>query len=283
MDATKLPVTVVIPVKNEERNLPKCLDRLARFEKVIVVDSGSTDRTREIAVSAGCEFVEFKWDGCFPKKRNWLLMNQPPTTEWVFFLDADEYIPPEFVDELASVLPKTEHAGFRIVYSNYFMGKKLSHGVPQIKLPLFRVGSGLYERIDEQRWSGLDMEVHEHPVLSGSVGQLKTLIDHQDFKGMDAYIARHEQYASWEANRFMTLKKTPQSHADLTRGQVRKYANITKWWLAPGYFMYSYVAKLGFLDGWAGFVFARKKAQYFANIRRKIGELERAGADTIGN
>ncbi len=66
MPALRLPVTVVIPVKNEERNLARCLDRLKRFDKIVVVDSGSTDRTREIAQEHGCEFVSFRWDGHFP-------------------------------------------------------------------------------------------------------------------------------------------------------------------------------------------------------------------------
>jgi len=267
----QLPITVIIPVKNEERNLPRCLALLKRFAKVVVIDSGSTDRTREIAIEHGCEFVSFVWNGKFPKKRNWLLMNHPPTTPWVFFLDADEYVPPSFVDELARTLPTTAHVGFRVVYWNYFLGKKLRHGVPQIKLPLFRVGSGLYERIDEEHWSGLDMEVHEHPILDGSVGQLETLVDHQDFKGLDAYIARHREYAAWETQRYLTLMRNPPNPLDqLTPIQQRKYANLTRWWLAPAYFFYSWIWKLGILDGYAGFVFAKMKAQYFTQIRRNI-------------
>ena len=273
MPALRLPVTVVIPVKNEERNLARCLDRLKRFAKIVVIDSGSTDRTREIAQEHGCEFVSFRWDGHFPKKRNWFLLNHPPTTPWVFFLDADEYLTDEFVDELARALAMTTYVGFRVMYSNYFLGKKLKYGVPQIKLPIFRVGSGLYERIDEDEWSALDMEVHEHPVLEGTVGQLNTLVDHQDFKGLDAYIARHKEYASWEARRYLKLRETPEAMAHFTAIQRRKYDSLTSWWLAPSYFLYSWVWKRGILDGWAGFVFAKMKASYFSQIRRKIREF----------
>jgi glycosyltransferase involved in cell wall biosynthesis len=273
MSALRLPVTVVIPVKNEERNLARCLGRLKRFAKIVVIDSGSTDRTREIAQEHGCEFVLFRWDGHFPKKRNWFLLNHPPTTPWVFFLDADEYLADEFVDELARALAMTTHAGFRVMYSNFFLGKKLKYGVPQIKLPIFRVGSGLYERIDEDEWSALDMEVHEHPVLEGTVGQLNTLVDHQDFKGLDAYIARHKEYASWEARRFLKLRETPEAMAHFTAIQRRKYDSLTSWWLAPSYFLYSWLWKRGILDGWAGFVFAKMKASYFSQIRRKVREF----------
>ena len=273
MPALRLPVTVAIPVKNEERNLARCLDRLKRFAKIVVIDSGSTDRTREIAQEHGCEFVLFRWDGQFPKKRNWFLLNHPPATPWVFFLDADEYLTDEFIDELARALAMTTHAGFRVMYSNYFLGKKLKYGVPQIKLPIFRVGSGLYERIDEDEWSALDMEVHEHPVLEGTVGQLNTLVDHQDFKGLDAYIARHKEYASWEARRYLKLRETPEAMAHFTAIQRRKYDSLTSCWLAPSYFLYSWLWKRGILDGWAGFVFAKMKASYFSQIRRKVREF----------
>ena len=273
MPALRLPVTVAIPVKNEERNLARCLDRLKRFAKIVVIDSGSTDRTREIAQEHGCEFVLFRWDGQFPKKRNWFLLNHPPATPWVFFLDADEYLTDEFIDELARALAMTTHVGFRVMYSNYFLGKKLKYGVPQIKLPIFRVGSGLYERIDEDEWSALDMEVHEHPVLEGTVGQLNTLVDHQDFKGLDAYIARHKEYASWEARRYLKLRETPEAMAHFTAIQRRKYDSLTSWWLAPSYFLYSWLWKRGILDGWAGFVFAKMKASYFSQIRRKVREF----------
>lgn len=270
MPATKLPVTVVIPVRNEERNLPECLKRLDRFEKVVVIDSGSTDRTREIALAAGCEFVEFRWDGKFPKKRNWLLINRPPTTPWVFFLDADEYLTEEFVDELTRTLEQTKHVGLRVNYTNYFMDRQLKWGLAQVKLPIFRVGSGLYERIEEDNWSKLDMEVHEHPVLDGSVGELHSKVDHRDFKGLDAYLARHEAYAQWESRRYAKLMETPGARRSFTTTQRVKYGALKSWWLAPAYFCYCWIWKLGFLDGHAGFVFAKLKAQYFARIRALI-------------
>ena len=306
-NTAKLPVTVVIAVKNEERNLPLCLEHLSRFSKIVVIDSGSTDQTRAIAEKFGCEFIPFKWDGHYPKKRNWYLLNHHVDTPWVFFLDADEYVTDEFVNELERAIAKTQHAGFWVNYSNYFLGQELKYGVPQLKLPLFKVGAGLYERINEDAWSSLDMEVHEHPVLQGSVGELKSKIDHNDFKGLHSYIAKHNEYSSWEARRYMKLRNasapmgaTTPGAADSAHGngtsaptenisstnsaigdqhftniQRRKYNNLTRWWLAPAYFLYTFVYKLGFLDGRAGYVFARMKAIYFWQIRLKIAELER--------
>ena len=78
---TPLPITVVIPTRNEARNLAECLPRLARFAEVVVVDSGSTDGSRELAESLGARWVEFAWDGRFPKKRNWFLRQHLPKSK----------------------------------------------------------------------------------------------------------------------------------------------------------------------------------------------------------
>jgi glycosyltransferase involved in cell wall biosynthesis len=268
-----LPVTVVVPVKNEERNLPTCLERVRGFAEVLVVDSNSTDRTLAIARDSGATVLQFAWDGRFPKKRNWVLQNHAFKTPWALFLDADEYVTPAFVEELRRVLPTTSHAGFWITYGNVFMGRELRFGGPMTKLALIRVGSGEYERIEEEGWSGLDMEVHEHPVLAGSVGRITARIEHNDFKGLRAYIARHNEYSSWEAARYTRLAHTPEAWHSFTPAQQRKYRSLGSWWLAPAYFFYCYVWKQGFRDGFAGFAFAVMKGIYLFQTRLKIIEL----------
>ena len=201
-----LPVTVCIPVRNEEKNLPACLASLAgAFGEIVVVDSGSNDRTRLIAEEAGAVILDFKWDGTFPKKRNWALRNYEWKTPWVLFLDADERVTPAFVEELRGVLPTTDKVGFWISFTDWFMGKPLNHGDVFCKLALFRIGAGEYERFPEQWWSDLDMEVHEHPVLEGQIGEIKTRLEHHDYRGLHSYIWRHNEYSTWESNRFMWL------------------------------------------------------------------------------
>ena len=278
---SKIAVTVVIPVKNEERNLPKCLSRLGRFAEIVVVDSGSTDRTEAISREAGAEYLLFKWDGRFPKKRNWVLQNRTFTTPWILFLDADEYVDEKFVDELAATLTASTHDGYWIQYSNFFMGKELKHGSPMRKLALIRTGAGFYERIDENEWSKLDMEVHEHPVLSGTIGELATTVEHNDYKGLHAYITRHNDYSSWEAARVERLEQTPEAWSAFTKTQRKKYAALSKWWLAPAYFVHSYIVKRGCLDGSAGLAFAIMKGIYFFQIRMKI--MERRASSARGN
>lgn len=271
-----LPVTVAIPTRNEAANLPACLARLGRFARVVVIDSGSTDATLEIARAAGAEVVDFRWNGAFPKKRNWFLRNRAIATPWVLFLDADEFVDDAFCEELARTLPGTPHAGFWLTYDNWFLGRRLRHGEPNRKLALFRVGAGEYERIDEERWSGLDMEIHEHPVLAGSIGEIAARIEHRDDRGLAHWRRKHAEYAEWEARRTELLRREGRvASAELSPRQRRKYASLGRWWLPWAYFLHVYVVKRGFLDGWPGFVFAREKARYFRDIGRRLRALRR--------
>jgi glycosyltransferase involved in cell wall biosynthesis len=172
VDENLLDLTIVIPVKNEEVNLPKCLKAIGNdlTRNIVVLDSGSTDRTKEIARRFDVELVDFHWNGRFPKKRNWYLRNYEINTKWILFLDADEYLTESFKVELRSALAKNDKQGYWLSYSVYFLGKKLKGGYPLRKLALFQVQSGEYEQIDEDRWSNLDMEVHEHPIVRGPPG-----------------------------------------------------------------------------------------------------------------
>ena len=105
-NAATLPVTVAIPVKNEEANLARCLEALGRFAEIVLIDSGSTDRTVEIARDFGIRIVNFEWDGKYPKKRNWFLLNEPPEQSWVLFLDADEVVNDAFCALLYKLLSR---------------------------------------------------------------------------------------------------------------------------------------------------------------------------------
>lgn len=269
-----IPVSVVVPTKNEAVNLSRCLERLAGFDEIVVVDSGSEDATCSVARSFKARVVDFRWNGQFPKKRNWTLRNVQLRNEWVLFIDADEYVSDEFKAAVAQALPHTTHAGFWLTYENRFLGRRMRHGDKLRKLALFRRGRGEYERIEEERWTNLDMEVHEHPVLTGTAGRINAPILHEDFKGLSAYLQRHNAYSDWEARRYLALSTSSGAKGcRLTARQRIKYRLMDSWLLAPAYFVASYGVKFGFLDGREGFVFAALKAQYFFQIKCKIVEL----------
>ena len=275
-------ITVVLPVKNEAKNLPRCIAAVSDLGPVVVVDSGSADHTKDVAKAAGAEVLNFEWDGQFPKKRNWTLRNYGFKTEWVLFLDADEFVSPVFIEEVKAAINNTEQVGFWLNFSNHFMGQQLRGGDAFRKLALFRVGAGEYEKIDEDNWSHLDMEVHEHPVLDGSTGEIHAPIEHNDFRGLKHYIGKHNEYSSWEAARYFRLRENngvrSESESEsaewqgLTNRQKKKYRNLAKWWFAPAYFIVSYFLKKGFRDGAVGFHFSLLKAIYFYQIRLKILE-----------
>ena len=273
-----LPVSLIISTRNEEENLGACLQCVVgRFAEIVVVDSGSTDCTPSIAEAAGVRLVDFRWNGVFPKKRNWVLRNIELHQPWVMFLDADELVTDAFVAELDEVLPKTSHSGFWIAYDNCFLGTLMRHGDRMRKLCLFRHGAGEYERIEERRWSSLDMEIHEHPIIQGTVGSIAAPLIHADKRDFASHIAKHNEYSSWEAHRYYELQRSGlEVWAKLTPRQRKKYRNLDRWWLAPAYFFSAFVLRRGFCDGATGFRFALFKLFYFWQIRLKIEERRRS-------
>jgi glycosyltransferase involved in cell wall biosynthesis len=276
-EAEKLAVAVIVPTLNERRNIEDCLRSAARFAELVVVDSGSTDGTVEIAQRMGATVAPFRWNGRFPKKRNWTLDNHPLKSEWVLFLDADERVTPQFVAELQAILPSTLHSGFWIHYDNHFMGRLLRHGVPQRKLALFRTGAGRFERIDERRWSRFDMEIHEHPTINGTIGAVRRSLVHLDYSSLSHFIDKHNQYSDWEAHRIREMNRVAPG-ARLTVRQKVKYAAARYRVFSLVYFLIAYVGYRGFLDGRAGFNFAILKAIYFYQIALKLRELPYAEA-----
>lgn len=271
-----LDLTIAIPVRNEQLNLPGCIERIgADFAaRIVVIDSGSTDDTPAICERHGIERINFEWDGHFPKKRNWYLRNHPPATRWILFLDADEYLTEAFKRELRAKLPSSTKTGYWLNYTIHFLGKELRGGYPLKKLALFRVGAGEYEKIHEERWSNLDMEIHEHPILTGEIGTITSRIDHRDFRGVEHYVTKHNDYSSWEAGRFLKSMSVPEFFRNLTWKQKLKYRLMRSPLIGPIYFIGSYILMGGFRDGSRGLAFSLLKLGYFSQVYCKIQELQ---------
>jgi hypothetical protein len=140
------------------------------------------------------------------------------------------------------------------------------------KLALFQVGSGEYEKIDEDKWSKFDMEIHEHPILNGSVGSLKNKIRHEDFRDINHYVSKHQEYASWEASRYLKIVNDHSAQKLWTWKQKIKYRLMRTVWIGPLYFIGSYFFLGGFRDGARGLSFAILKMFYFNLVYCKIKE-----------
>lgn len=278
-----LSITIAIPIKNEEVLLQGCIDAIGTnfADKIIILDSGSTDGSLEIAKKNAIEVLVFNWNGQFPKKRNWYLQNFTPSTKWVLFLDADEYLSDSFKSEVRAKIEENNLVGFWLTYSRYFLGKKMKGGYPLRKLALFRVGAGEYEKIEENNWSKLDMEIHEHPVLKGNIGTIKSEIDHLDFRGISHYVIKHNEYASWEAERFIKMTENISNDEQWTWKQKIKYKLMLTPFIGPAFFFGSYFLLGGFRDGTRGLAFTILKASYFTQIYCKIKEIKIAKSGKV--
>jgi glycosyltransferase involved in cell wall biosynthesis len=279
-----LPVTVIVAVRNEARNLPRCLESLRDAGEVYVVDSQSTDRTVEIASSFGARIVQFHYQGGWPKKRQWAIDSLPFAYDWILLVDADEALTPELAEEIQTAVKDERFNGYHIALRLYFLGRELRHcGASFYKLALFRRGIGRYEcRLKEQDASMADMEVHEHVVVDGATARLKRPLLHHNVESLSHYIRKHDEYSNWEARVSLKGEASVQelaptlfgSQAQRRRWLRREFFGIPGSSLA--FFLYKYVLRLGFLDGVPGLIFCGLQGVQFFHIKAKIYEL-RAG------
>ena len=123
-----IPVSVVIPTRNEARHLTRCLEAARRFSEIYVVDSQSTDSTVDVARSLGAEVVQFHYHGGWPKKRQWALDSLPFENDWVLLLDADEILTPELADEIGKAIRNPNFSGYRVFLQISFLGRDLRFG-----------------------------------------------------------------------------------------------------------------------------------------------------------
>lgn len=275
-----MPVSVIIPVRNEAKNLPRCLEALADAEEVIVVDSQSTDATVEIAREFGAQVVQFRYPGGWPKKRQWAMDTLPLANEWILLLDADEVLTPELAAEIRRAIQNAEVNGYYIALRMYFLGRVLRHGDASFwKLPLFRRGKGKYEcRLKDQDASMADMEVHEHVYVEGKTARLECPLIHHNIESLSRYIQKHDEYSNWEA-RVLSQERPGNEIVPSffgTQAQRRRWLK-KKLFAIPGspllLFLYRYLFRLGFLDGVPGLIYCGFQAVQMFHTKSKIYEL----------
>jgi glycosyltransferase involved in cell wall biosynthesis len=286
----KVLVSVLIATRNEERNLPRCLEALEWVDEIVIVDSQSTDRTVEIAESHGAKVVQFRYQGGWPKKRQWALETFPLKNEWILVLDADEIMTPELREEIASAIERPTINGYYLRFQIHFLGKQLRYGDTELwKLVLFRRAKGRYEcRTDQQDASMGDVEIHEHVIVDGPTARLKHPVRHENFNSLSRYIEKHNEYSNWEARVLYNLKHgiQPQDSVQLeakwfggTQAQKRRWLK-TRFFQIPGFsvltFLYHYVLRLGFLDGIPGLIYCSFKGVQRFHTKAKIYEMELA-------
>ena len=282
----KLPITVLIAARNEEKNIGRCLSSVSPAKRVILIDSQSQDRTERIARDYGAEVIQFYYRGGYPKKRQWALDFIPIQTQWIFLLDADEAVPDPLWAEIGNALNQPGGPdAYLITKGFHFMGRRFRHGGFSHKaVLLFRRGKGRFEEIVEEDPSGLDMEVHERLLVEGKIGRLKTPLIHEDFKGLEAYISRHNQYSSWEAKLRQKLLNGSNGKASAVHPRLlgdhqerRRFLKMIAMRVPfepQLWFFYHYIFRLGFLEGRPGLISSRIRSEYIAQVRAKLYELQ---------
>jgi glycosyltransferase involved in cell wall biosynthesis len=279
----KLPVSVIVAARNEEKNLPRCLDALRNIGEVYVIDSASTDATPEIARSFGAKVVQFRYQGGWPKKRQWAMENLPLAFEWILLVDADEALTPELAEEIRRSIANPEFNGYYISLRMYFLGRILRHGSANFwKLALFRRGKGGYEcRLKDQDLSMADMEVHEHVVVDGPTARLQNPLIHHNVESLFRYIQKHDEYSNWEAKVWVSGEANGQLPPTFfgTQAQRRRWVK-TKFLGIPGaplwFFLFKYLFSLGFLDGVPGLIYCGFQAVQVFHVKSKIYEMQQA-------
>ncbi|MFN6201594.1 MAG: glycosyltransferase family 2 protein [Acidobacteriota bacterium] len=283
----RIPLSVIVPVKNEELNLSACLASVSFADEIWVVDSGSTDGTGAIARQAGAEVVQFAYAGGFPRKKNWALANLPFKNEWILLIDADERVTPELEAEIRDVIA-TERGvdGYYINRKLIFLGRWIRHcgWYPSWNLRLFKHRLGRYERLETDAVENAgDVEVHEHVVLDGRAEYLRHDLLHEDFKSVYHFIERHNRYSNWEAKVYHNfahgIEGRARIGASLFGSPLERKRFIKRLWARLPFrpllrFVWMYVIKAGFLDGRPGLIFCTLMTMHEAVISAKIYEEE---------
>lgn len=270
-----IPVSVIIMTKNEEKNIGKCLDSVAGFDQIFVVDSGSEDQTYRIATEKGAHVVQFKWNGKYPKKKQWSLENLPFRHDWVLYVDADEEVYPSLAREISGIMSaKPGYDGYFVKFDYVFLNKVLRFGHHVYKLAFFNRHKGKfldYEDLDAANmW---EVEGHYQPHIAGTTAVLKHRMLHDDHDSLFHYFARHNRYSDWEAVLRMKGKIVNRGEAQPGIRMMLKLLFHRMPFKGLVAFFHSYVIKLGFLDGAPGLHFALARAFYYWQIGIKSREL----------
>jgi len=256
----RVPISIIVPVKNEAGNIRECLQHLLWADEIFLVDSQSTDGTVQISEELGAKIVQFHFNGTYPKKKNWALENLPFRNEWVMVVDADELVTDELADEIMQAVERGECDGYYISRRFYFLGRWIRHCgyYPSYNLRLFKHRLGRYEKMIAA--GAGDNEVHEHVVFKGRTGYLRNDMLHYAYPNISTWVEKHDRYSNWEADLYERFRSGDPGGAEQHIG----FRQRLKRWLKRIYlglplrfvfrFFYAYIWKRGFLDGRPGFI-----------------------------
>lgn len=233
-----MKISATLVTLNEERNLPRALESLRWCDEIVVVDSGSSDRTREIARSHGARVIENEWPG-YAKQKN--LAAEAASHDWILSLDADERLSPELEQELRQLRSEgPRFDAYSMPRLARYLGRWIRHGgwYPDRKIRL-------YDR-RKARWAGA--YVHEAVSCDGAIGELQSDLLHDTCETFSDHIRTVDRYTTLAAQEMAAAGRR---------------VSLPRLLLAPPWtFVRTYFLRLGALDGWQGFLIASMAAFY---------------------
>ena len=207
-----------------------------------------------------------KWVN-FGVNRDQALKKAVGKADYALIIDADETLPKEAKNEIGKIIENknSTHEGYWINRRYFFLGKPLNHAYfPNWNLRLFKHKVGRYEKLTNIHTNSGDHEIHEHVIVNGSTGRLKSVMNHFAFPTIESFVEKHNRYSNWEAAVSQDAKnpisKLQNNNVNSRRQLKRLFKSMP---FRPTLrFLYVYILQKGFLDGWAGYVFARLHGQY---------------------
>ena len=268
-------VSVVILTRDEEQDLPVCLESLTWTDDVHVLDSGSTDLTPDISRKYGAEF-SFNAFKSFGQQRNFALDHLPLKYDWILFLDADEVVTPEFEKALKTSISEAEEniAGFYCCCKMILEGRwlKFCDDFPKWQFRVLKKGRANFTDFGHGQKEG---------EIKGELGFIKEPYLHYSFsKGWTQWVERHNKYSSDEASARL-YSRPPFKNIFSSNSSIRNPALKSFLCLVPGWpflrFLYAYLFNFGFLEGIQGFIFCVNMAYHEFLIVLKMRELKMNG------
>jgi len=271
-----VPLTALILTRDEEANIDRCLASLAWCSQLLVVDSGSTDRTTSLAIGAGADVVTNPWNG-YGAQRQWALGCSYVANDWVWFVDADEWASADLAAEIAHVVAEGRHEAYEHRLRLVFLGRWIAHCGWYPNSWVVRLGRREALSFDTAA------DVGERAVVAGTVSRLENDIVDEDLKGLRSWLHKHVNYASMEAHRRgLRRQGTYRLASEVHRPRSRTFLKEVIFPRVPlrplALFVYMYLLREGFRDGRQGLAFCLLHAWH----EFTIGQLRREGRSTSG-
>lgn len=275
-----VPVSVIVLTWNEEVNIGRCLRTVQWAKQVIVVDSGSTDRTVEIASSLGAKVLHHPFED-YGAQRQWAMTHPQVEHDWVFFVDADEWVPADLAAEVAGVVRNPRHDAYAMRMRLVWQGRWIRH-------------AGWYgawkSRLANRHRAQVVGTLSEQLATSDAIGLLTADIVDEDLKPFSRWLDKHNQYSSLHASHLVALRRVSVARrltsALRTSPKRRIPRELAKQLLLPHLplapivtFLYLYIIRMGFLDGRQGLWFCTMRAAHQTAVMIKLHEIESSRQD----